>query len=251
MALLWFKSGFIATFVVVMAREKVFKFKRFAVLNDKTAMKVGTDGVLLGAWCDVENASRVLDVGTGCGLIALMVAQRNSQAMIHGIDIDANAIDEARFNFNASPWGARLSAEVADFNSFSVGSYDLIVSNPPFFTNGVLPPSDSRTHARHTTTLTYESLLSHCRKLLTPGGRIAIVTPADVELAVRRCVVEQGLGLSRFTRVVPVDGAPVKRLLWELVVGDVDTMVSTLTISGKDRSYTNEYRELTCDFYLD
>lgn len=214
-------------------------------------MKVGTDGVLLGAWCDVDNASRVLDVGTGCGLMALMVAQRNSQAVIQGIDIDVNAIDEARFNFNASPWGGRLSAELADFNIYSAGCYDLIVSNPPFFTNGVLPPSDGRTHARHTTTLTYESLLGRCRKLLAPGGRIAIVTPADVELAVRRCVVEQGLGLRRFTRVVPVDGAPVKRLLWELVVGDSVTTVSTLTISHKDRSYTDEYRELTCDFYLD
>lgn len=251
MALLWFKSGFIATFVVAMAREKVFKFKRFAVLNDKTAMKVGTDGVLLGAWCDVENASRVLDVGTGCGLIALMVAQRNSQAVIHGIDIDANAVDEARYNFNASPWANRLSAEVADFNSYNVGNYDLIVSNPPFFTNGVLPPNDSRTQARHTTTLTYASLLSRCRSLLAPGGCIAIITPADVELAVRRCVVEQGLGLRRFTRVVPVDGTPVKRLLWELVVGDDVTNVTTLTISGEDRSYTNEYRELTRDFYLD
>ena len=98
-----------------MAREKVFRFKQFSVLNDKTAMKVGTDGMLLGVWCDVSNAHRVLDVGTGCGLISLMVAQRKPNAIIHGIDIDEGAIAEARHNFIQSPWSSRLSAEVADF----------------------------------------------------------------------------------------------------------------------------------------
>ena len=234
-----------------MAREKIFKFKHFDVLNDKTAMKVGTDGVLLGAWCDVANAHRVLDVGTGCGLIALMVAQRNASAVIHGIDIDRDAVAEARHNFSQSPWETRLSAEVADFNCFVDGSYDLIVSNPPFFNNGVLPPSSSRNLARHTTSLTLEALLEHSRDLLSPGGAIAIITPVDVELAVRRCIVKQGMGLRRFTRVVPVAGAPVKRLLWEMVIGDADTVDETLTITDTNRAYTSDYRDLTGDFYLE
>lgn len=234
-----------------MAREKIFKFKHFDVLNDKTAMKVGTDGVLLGAWCDVANAHRVLDVGTGCGLIALMVAQRNASAVIHGIDIDRDAVAEARHNFSQSPWETRLSADVADFNHFVDGSYDLIVSNPPFFNNGVLPPSSSRNLARHTTSLTLEALLKHSRDLLSPGGAIAIITPADVELAVRRYIVKQGMGLRRFTRVVPVAGAPVKRLLWEMVIGDADTVDETLTITDTNRAYTSDYRDLTGDFYLE
>ena len=214
-------------------------------------MKVGTDGVLLGAWCDVNGARRVLDVGTGCGLIALMVAQRNSESQVHGVDIDADAVDEALFNFKNSPWSERLSAEVADFNEWNDNNrYDLIVSNPPFFTNGVLPPSESRNCARHTTMLTYESLFRHCRDLLAADGLIAIVTPTDVEQAIRRCLVVNGLGLRRLTRVVPVVGAEVKRLLWEIVAGDADTVVDSLTIAGADRSYTSEYRELTGDFYI-
>lgn len=234
-----------------MAREKVFRFKQFNVLNDKTAMKVGTDGVLLGAWCDVANAHRMLDVGTGCGLISLMVAQRNASALIHGIDIDDGAIAEAQYNFAQSPWTSRLSAEIADFNQFDSGAYDLIVSNPPFFNNGVLPPSTSRTLARHSTTLTIEALIGRCSSLLSPEGVIAIITPADVELAVRRCIVQFGLGLRRFTRVVPVAGAPVKRLLWEIVASDVETVVDTITIAQENHSYTQQYRELTSGFYLD
>ena len=233
-----------------MAREKVFRFKQFSVLNDKTAMKVGTDGVLLGAWCDVTRSHRVLDVGTGCGLISLMVAQRAPGALIHGIDIDEGAIAEAQYNFARSPWSSRLSAEVADFKQYDYGTYDLIVSNPPFFINGVLPPSATRTLARHSTSLTIETLIGHSIQLLSLGGKISIITPADVELAVRRCIVQSGLGLRRLTRVVPVDGAPVKRLLWEIVASDDETVVDTITIARENHSYTQQYSELTSDFYL-
>ena len=118
-------------------REKIFRFKQFEVVNDRTAMKVGTDGVLLGAWCPVAEARRVLDVGTGCGVIALMVAQRNRQALIEGIDIDQDSIAEARLNFANSPWNNRLTAIEGDFNDMDGDArYDLIVSNPPYFTNG-------------------------------------------------------------------------------------------------------------------
>ena len=125
-----------------MSREYTFRFKKFRVINDKTAMKVGTDGVLLGAWCDVSAATSVLDVGAGCGLIALMIAQRNDHAMIDAIDIDCCAVEEAYINFHDSPWGGRLNVREADFNIFAnscVKKYDLIVSNPPFFSNGVMP----------------------------------------------------------------------------------------------------------------
>ena len=115
-----------------MGREKVFKFKRFAVVNDRSAMKVGTDGVLLGAWCPVDGAKRVLDVGTGCGVIALMVSQRNPTATIVGIDIDHDAIEEATANFGHSPWSERLTAIEGDFNEWTTDEgFDLIVSNPP------------------------------------------------------------------------------------------------------------------------
>ncbi len=234
-----------------MAREKVFRFKRFSVLNDKTSMKVGTDGVLLGAWCDVAGACRVLDVGTGCGLIALMVAQRNPCARVHGIDIDAGAIGEARHNFEQSPWAERLSAEVADYNECGADEWDLIVSNPPFFTNGVLPPATGRNVARHTTRLDYASLLRHSCELLAAGGVLSIITPADVELAVRRLMVENGLGLRRLTRVIPVAGGQVKRLLWEMVMGDAEPQVESLVIADANGAYSSEYKSLTGEFYLE
>ncbi len=236
-----------------MPREKTFRFKQFSVLNDKTAMKVGTDGVLLGAWCDVTTVSNVLDVGTGCGLIALMIAQRNNHALIHGIDIDENAIDEAQINFANSPWAPRLTASVADFNNFENNGdkYDLIVSNPPFFTNGILPPSNARNQARHTTSLSYESLLSRSRHLLSNHGTIAIITPSNQETTIRRCLIALNLGLKRFTQVIPIEGAAPKRLLWEITLDEVSTITTTLTIAMNDRSPSNDYSTLTRDFYLD
>lgn len=102
-----------------MTRENTFRFKQFAVLNDKTAVKVGTDGVLLGAWCDVREAKRVLDVGTGCGLIALMIAQRNADCIIDCIDIDEGAIEEAKINADNSPWSDRIHPFTADFKYFN------------------------------------------------------------------------------------------------------------------------------------
>ena len=114
-----------------MAREKKFRFKQFEVLNDRTAMKVGTDGVLLGAWCPVEGMTRVLDVGTGCGVITLMVAQRNNGALIESIDVDEGAIDEAKLNFAASPWSERLTARLQDFNVLEVDPTSPTAYCPP------------------------------------------------------------------------------------------------------------------------
>ena len=160
-----------------MGREKVFRFKQFAVLNDRTAMKVGTDGVLLGAWCPVEGIHRVLDVGTGCGVIALMVAQRNSEAVITGIDIDEGAIEEAGLNYANSPWSERLTATLADFNDMKDNDrFDLIVSNPPYFTNGVLPTGDARTTARHTGSLSYRQLIEGASLITRRSQEATIIT---------------------------------------------------------------------------
>lgn len=234
-----------------MAREKVFRFKQFNVINDKTAMKVGTDGVLLGAWCDVAAARRVLDVGTGCGVIALMIAQRNAVATIHAIDIEPEAVAEAVLNFQNSPWGNRLEAELIDFNVFGTDEkFDHIVSNPPFFTSGVLPPEGSRNLARHATALSLEELVAHGKQLLTPGGLMSIIVPADAEQLIRRSAVTSGLNIGRLTAVIPVEGAAPKRLLCELVNGDATTVVESMTIQDANRNYTQQYIDMTRDFYL-
>ena len=144
-----------------MAREKVFRFKQFGVRHEKSAMKVGTDGVLLGAWTNAENAKKVLDIGTGTGLIALMIAQR-SKALITGIEIDEDAAEEAYENFVSSPWGDRLRVENSDFAVFSNicnEKYDVIVSNPPYFVDSLECPDEKRGKARHTSSLSFENLI--------------------------------------------------------------------------------------------
>lgn len=235
-----------------MARSRIFKFKQFQVEHSRAAMKVGTDAVLLGAWCNVQGVRRALDVGTGCGVIALMVAQRAPEASIAAIDIDPEAVAEAAGNFAASPWGSRLRAQLCDFKQFAAEEkYDLIVSNPPYFMNGVLPSGGSRTVARHTTELTYRQLLEEAKPLLASGGRLAIVTPADCESQVTEDCAWCGYSPLRVTEVMPVAGAAPKRLLWELVPRQCRLQERTqLAIEHSPLDYTDEYRQLCRDFYL-
>ncbi|MBR6490543.1 MAG: methyltransferase, partial [Muribaculaceae bacterium] len=219
--------------------------------NDKTAMKVGTDGVLIGAWCDVYGVQHVLDVGTGCGLIALMIAQRNSNAHILGIDIDDDSINEAVFNFEQSPWNERLSGIMYDFNDYNSSSlFDLIVSNPPFFNNGVEAPEHKRNQARHTSTLSFEQLITKSHDLLADNGILAIITPVEAENEIRRYAVKSNMSIKRLAKVVPVEGAAPKRLMWELVKGDSITQNEQITICASDKTYTQQYRDLTGGFYL-
>ena len=237
-----------------MGREKVFRFKQFEVLNDRTAMKVGTDGVLLGAWCDVTDARRVLDVGTGCGVIALMVAQRNGEAQIDAVEIDKDSADEASLNFSRSPWADRLHIDHVDFNGFatcdSVGKYDLVVSNPPFFSNGILPPEKSRISARHTQNLTYGQLLKNARTLLAEKGKIALITPFDnIKEVIEECVFNN-LNISRKVNVVSVEGFAPKRVLWELVNYPCSMHESELVIEASPGVFSDEYIALCKDFYL-
>lgn len=234
-----------------MGREKVFKFKRFAVLNDRTAMKVGTDGVLLGAWCPAEGARRVLDVGTGCGVIALMVAQRNAVAMIDAIDIDHDAIEEATINFANSPWSARLTAIEGDYNQLArTEKYDVIVSNPPYFTHGVLPAGKSRTTARHTASLSYRQLIEGAVNRLTADGTLTLISPTEAESDIIEASAFASLPVKRLTRVIAVEGNEPKRLLWWLSCRDVPYREDTLTIAHPDGTFTRQYIALTGDFYL-
>ena len=234
-----------------MGREKVFRFKQFAVVNDRTAMKVGTDGVLLGAWCPAEGARHVLDVGTGCGVIALMIAQRNASAVIDAIDIDHDATEEATLNFKASPWSERLTAIEGDFNELQTAErYDLIVSNPPYFTNGVLPTGDARTQARHTGTLSYRQLIEGASRLLSDDGTLALITPTDAEQDIIEAATFASLPVRQLTRVIPVEDAAPKRTLWLLSRRDMAYCEDTLTIAHRDGTFTSDYVALTGAFYL-
>lgn len=231
-----------------------FQFKQFTIRHDKCAMKVGTDGVLLGAWAGIESCNRILDIGTGTGLIAMMLAQR-SKAVIDAIDIDAEACLQAQENAESSPFAERIKirhSTLSDFAQTDTGLYDLIVSNPPYFVDSLKCPDQKRNTARHTDTLTLEDLLQDSRKLLAPQGRIALILPYDQKERLTDCIRTQNLFLSKETSVIPVPGAEPKRLLAELTAEPpvFPTFSSQLTIEIARHQYTNEYVSLTKDFYL-
>lgn len=242
-------------------REKVFRFKQFSVRNERSAMKVGTDGVLLGAWCDVQDAHRVLDVGTGTGLIALMVAQRNAQSVIDAVEIDAEACSEARRNFDDSPWGDRMRVIHADFIGFAQSiaesiddarKYDLIVSNPPYFTEDTTSSDSRRAAARHTgVSLTYTDLINAASRLLAKGGKISLISPVERSEEINAAALQCGLNVLRKLTVYPKPGVQAKRLLWELGYDDAAVEEDELTIETSiHNDYTPAYIALTREFYL-
>lgn len=235
-----------------MAREKVFRFKQFSVLNDKSAMKVGTDGVLLGAWADVTGATKILDVGTGTGLIALMIAQR-SGADITGIEIDRDAACEAEHNFAISAWKNRLKVVEMDFNEFTKGcneKYDLIVSNPPYFVNSLECPEEKRMQARHTSSLNYTQLIEGATSILAENGNICLITPIEVEDLLNGIVVNAGLSICKKVYVSPVVGSAPKRILWHISNRCEECVKESFSIEKSRHVYTEEYIELTKEYYL-
>ncbi|MCX4301509.1 MAG: methyltransferase domain-containing protein [Alistipes sp.] len=233
----------------------MFQFKRFAVRQERSPMKVGTDGVLLGAWTEVYPSDRrILDIGTATGLIALMMAQRAPEAQIVGIDI--LDIAEARENAAASSWGPRLTFEQCPAQEFTAAEpFDLILSNPPFFVDALTCPDAGRTTARHTVTLSYEDLCMSVVRLLAPDGRFAVVLPlAESERWFSVC--NGRLRLVRRTDVRTTPRRTPKRVLLEFVHENAVSESTQprhdeLTIgTGEHEQYTEAYRTLTGDFYL-
>jgi len=217
-------------------------------------MKVGTDGVLLGSWTDVENASRILDVGTGTGLIAFMLAQR-STALIDGVEIEKNACLQARKNASGSPWHKRINLyhdSIQHFSEARSSRYDVIVSNPPYFKNSLKPPVRSKAMAKHDAGLNYATLLSCSAKLIMPGGRLSVIIPAVDQKQFTGLVDFHRLQSSRLTWVRPAPGKPYSRCLIEFSAGSGITYIENeLIIRNEDlKSYTADYIKLTKDFYL-
>ena len=230
----------------------MFRFKQFEIEDSLSAMKIGTDGVLLGAWADVAEARSILDVGTGTGLVAIMCAQRNAMAQVHGIDIVEDAVVEARDNMARTAWSERLSAEHADLRTYNPDMrYDHIVSTPPFFLTTLHSPDAVRAMARHADTLTYDDLVGAAERLLNPGGRLSVVLPTDCAQQFRRVAFER-VWLTRVMSVVTREGEVPKRTLMEFRLSDKPLMprAERLTIQAADGSYTEDYRRLTEQFYL-
>lgn len=238
-----------------------FYFKQFSVSHHRSSMKVGVDGVLIGSWTDSARAKRILDVGTGCGLIALIMAQRTPEALIDAIDIDVKSIEEATENFSSSIWGDRLRARLCCFSDVrslmtdSENGYDLIISNPPYFNSGVVDTITARERARHQGKLSPFTLLRGARYLLNPDGNIAMVLPTDISASLETQARLLGYRLVRKCLVRGHGEAPYKRSLlqWELSRSaecTEEVAAEFLTLELSPGIPTEEYRSLCKDFYI-
>lgn len=233
----------------------VFRFREFSIAQDRCAMKVGIDGVLLGAWIEIAGAQKALDIGTGTGVIAVMLAQRNAEAIVHGVEIDEMACVQAAQNMQAAPWAGRLSAicsSIQDYAATAADTYDLIVSNPPFFSGGALSESNSRLHVRHTVKLPHGDLLSAARKLLAPNGAFAVVLPLLEGLRFVEMARSYRLYCERITEVRSKAGKPVSRMLLQFSPHIPNTVRKDELVIQEDgiNTWTPEYRALTGGFYL-
>ena len=206
-------------------------------------MKVGTDGVLLGAWA--PTGTRILDVGTGSGLIARMLMQRCPEAEVEGIDIDPNAVEQAREN--------GVKAFVSSLQEWQ-GKYDLIVSNPPYFQNSLKNPDKGRQTARHTDTLSYEELIKHSARLLIEDGQLALILPAEAENEIRQLAGAEGLYLTRVTRVYSKESKPARRVLMAFSrdngITEHRRTEDTLVLEDEKGGRSLPYQTLCRDFYL-
>ena len=236
---------------------KPFQFKEFTVHQDKTAMKIGTDGVLLGAWTSITDfPDSILDIGSGTGVIALMLAQRTDAMTVDAVELNENAYEQTVENFEKSDWGDRLFCYNASFQEFAEElaeeeeSYDLIVSNPPFYTDEFETKDNARNEARFTSSLSFEELLKGVSNLLAENGVFATIIPFKEEENFVALASSLGLHLNRVCRVKGNSNAEVKRSLLEFSNGKKDLVSEELTIEKERHQYTDAYINLTKDFYL-
>lgn len=218
-------------------------------------MKVGTDAVLLGAWVNLKGVKRILDVGTGCGIIALMLAQRTDEWVndvhIEGIEIDEQSAQQAEENLLETRWCNRVLFHNYSLQNFRSGyKYDLIVSNPPYFNNSQLPPKAYRAKARHTDSLSYKELLHHSIRLLKTKGRLAVILPFEEGKLFVSLAKEIGLYVNRQLAFYSRKEKPQERWLFEFSFQTKEVIEEALVLHDKGESWSDEYKELTREFYL-
>lgn len=236
---------------------KPFKFKEFTIQQDKTAMKVGTDGVLLGAWCSVEDyPDSILDIGSGTGVISLMIAQRSDAMTIDAVELDESAYEQTVANFEASDWGDRLYCYNATFQEFAdeIGeeeeTYDLIVSNPPFYTDEFETEDKARNKARFTSSLSFEELILGVSKILSEKGKFSVIIPFKEEESFIKIAKENNLFLNKICRVQGTEMSEIKRCLMEFSFIETEIKEEHLIIEIERHKYTEDYINLTKYFYL-
>ncbi len=235
----------------------MFQFKQFNIKQERTAMKVGTDGVLLGAWVPlINNPYNILDIGAGTGLISLMLAQRSTAEQIDAIEIDEEAYEECVENFEASPWGDRVFCYHADLEEYTdelfeeQEEYDLIVSNPPFYSENYSSGNPQRDQARFQEALPFDQLIECSQALLSQNGIFAVIIPFKEEESFIQLAQSVGLFPLKITRVKGNPNTEVKRSLLAFTRIQQNPLINELVIEIERHNYTPEYIELTKDFYL-
>ena len=233
-----------------------FRFKRFCIDNTASALKVGTDSVLLGSLMSITGEERrLLDIGTGTGVVAIMAAQRLADAgaaypEITAIEIDAPSAEEAERNFKGCPWSHMLSARHCALQDWrSDAQYDLIFSNPPYFDESLRNPDPRESRARHTESLSYREVLAFASEKLAPQGRVAMILPAESETAVRRCAAGFDLNTSRVVRIRTTQKKPARRIVVEFTRTRSTPELQELTIQDRT-AFTEEYRRIAGAFLL-
>ena len=237
-----------------MSHNKYFQFKQFRIEQHFAAMKVNTDGVLLGAWTNIDGVDTVLDVGTGTGLIALMIAQRNQNSFITGIDIDQHAAVEAAENAGKSPWPDRISIQHISFQDFTEtksGKFSLIISNPPFFSNSVKNSNTRLSAARHNHLLPFADIISGTLRMVDEKGRLSIILPVDEADLFIEMAAKNGLFLRRIASVKPFPDKEPNRSLMEFSFLKGETERTVFSVYNETKvDYSQEFMSLARDFYL-
>jgi len=235
-----------------MTDARPFHFKHFSLYHHRSTMKVGTDAILLGRWTEVKPTDVVLDIGTGCGLLPLMLSQKGV-AHVDAVDIDKASIEEATINFEASQWRDHLKAYCTDIVDFQTDKkYDLVVSNPPFFNRFSKCDSERKSRARHNDAgLSYAILCREVSRLMQPEGRFAVVLPFDVSDVFLEEAEKAGLYLHKRMTIVPIEGREPNRVNLELGFSKNDVIQEeTFVIRNADNDFTDQYKEFLKDYYL-
>jgi len=229
-----------------------FRFKEFIIYQDKSAFKVGTDGVLLGACADITRVNRILDIGTGTGLIAMMLAQR-CKAEIIAIEPDTDSFEQACSNISQCKWHEKITVINTDLQNYDPGSlkFDLIITNPPYFTDSLKNPDPSKASARHNITLNNDELLKGVLRLLAENGRFQVVLPYVEGNIFIAAAQEHGLYCNNILKIRPLPTSEVRRLILKFSGKRLKVSEKFLTIEkGRRHEFTEEYKRLTKDFYL-
>jgi tRNA1Val (adenine37-N6)-methyltransferase len=233
-----------------MSSNTHFSFKKFTIHQDQTAMKVTTDACILGAYSDVQNAKRILDIGTGTGLLTLMLAQR-SEAQIEGVEIDEVSYNQAVDNVESSIFKDKIKLYYTDIQSFiSENCYDLIISNPPFFQNHLKAEMPSRNNALHTDTLSFEDLLNSVKRLLSSNGTFVVLLPAYQSSVLELMANELGLFANKKLNIHHREGSKILRIITTFGFEKIETQIEELLIKNSVESYTADFQRLLKDYYL-